>query len=92
MSRNIFSISLLLRTCSRNALQYCSTQSYSSLPTPPHNILPISSCLITQVRGAGHSKWQNIKDIKTTKDSARAMLFSRISLQIKVALKGKIFI
>ncbi|CAH1382714.1 hypothetical protein MTP99_006695 [Tenebrio molitor] len=38
-------------------------------------------------RFAGHSKWQNIRHIKAAKDSARSVLFVKISRQMKVAIQ-----
>lgn len=40
-------------------------------------------------RFAGHSKWANIKHIKAQKDSQRALMFTKISRQIKIAVLGK---
>ena len=45
--------------------------------------------LIYQARFAGHSKWQNIAHTKGANDMARSKLFSRMSMQIKTAIKGK---
>lgn len=69
---------------SQHIIQYLS-------PCTTSPVLPVSCCLVNQVRTAGHSKWQNIKDIKTTKDGARALIFAKCASQIKVSLRGSIF-
>lgn len=38
---------------------------------------------------AGHSKWQNIKHTKQSKDAVRANLFTKLSQHIKLAVTGK---
>ena len=41
-------------------------------------------------RNAGHSKWQNIRHTKSSKDDSKSKLYNRISVGItKAALKGK---
>ncbi|KAG1661719.1 Translational activator of cytochrome c oxidase 1 [Nymphon striatum] len=37
---------------------------------------------------AGHSKWQNIKQTKTAKDQERSTIFSKLSLNIRMAITG----
>lgn len=42
-------------------------------------------------RNAGHSKWSNIKHIKGANDQHRALLFAKLSRQMKLAIRGKLF-
>lgn len=54
----------------------------------PIPLLSISATERTQKRYAGHAKWQNIKATKDSKDLERGRIFTKISMQIKMALKG----
>lgn len=40
-------------------------------------------------RGAGHSKWANIKHTKAAKDSERSAQTSKFVNMIKIAIRGK---
>lgn len=43
----------------------------------------------TDVRYAGHSKWQNIRHTKASKDNIKSKLYNKISMSLtKAALKG----
>lgn len=43
----------------------------------------------TSKRFAGHSKWQNIRHIKSAKDTQKSDAFGRMSRQMKLAAQGR---
>ncbi|XP_018025175.2 probable transcriptional regulatory protein FMG_0893 [Hyalella azteca] len=49
--------------------------------------LKTENMICFQKRFAGHSKWQNIKHTKESKDLQRSRLFSKITMSIRLALK-----
>lgn len=50
-----------------------------------------SLCNIILKRNAGHSKWSNIKHVKGANDLQKSLIFSRLSRQMKLAIRGKDF-
>ncbi|XP_064614258.1 translational activator of cytochrome c oxidase 1-like [Liolophura sinensis] len=44
-------------------------------------------CVTTWRAMAGHSKWQNIRHIKSAKDGQKAEMFSKMALKIKLAVR-----
>ncbi|XP_053555588.1 translational activator of cytochrome c oxidase 1 isoform X2 [Bombina bombina] len=53
-----------------------------------HNINILQAALHTSSAvSAGHNKWSKVKHIKGPKDEARARLFAKLSMMIKVAVK-----
>lgn len=48
----------------------------------------IKTCLLTNYRYAGHSKWANIKHIKAINDAKKSESFTKFARQIRVAIQG----
>lgn len=44
---------------------------------------------IIMKRYAGHNKWSNIKHIKGANDQQKSLLFSKLSRQMKLAIRGR---
>lgn len=58
---------------------------YPAWRTSPVRTLQLSSALC-----AGHNKWSKVKHIKGPKDVARAKMFMKFSMMIKVAVRGEL--
>ena len=51
--------------------------------------LPVPCLAHQSIRGAGHSKWQNIRHTKAGKDAEKAKVAAYITRKIRVAIKGQ---
>lgn len=55
--------------------------------TPLIYQLNLGKLFLIQCRSAGHSKWQNIRHTKQSKDSARSQLFNKLCMNIRKAVR-----
>lgn len=60
------------------------------LCSPPWRIISVRALQLCPVLGAGHNKWSKVKHVKGPKDEARARMFMKLGMMIKLAVKGEI--
>lgn len=54
---------------------------------PPWRPPPVRTLLLCSALCAGHNKWSKVKHIKGPKDEARATMFCKLGLMIRIAVK-----
>lgn len=57
---------------------------------PPWRSSPVRALQLRPVLCAGHNKWSKVKNIKGPKDEARARIFTKFAMMIKIAVKGEL--
>lgn len=50
---------------------------------------PVRTVHVSSAVCAGHNKWSKVKNIKGPKDEARARIFMKLGMLIRIAVKGK---
>lgn len=61
----------------------------SRVCSPPSRTTPARALQLCPVLCAGHNKWSKVKNIKGPKDDARARVFLKLTMMIKLAVKGE---
>lgn len=56
----------------------------------PWRTTPARTLQLCPALCAGHNKWSKVKHIKGPKDEARARMFMKLGMMIKLAVKGEI--
>lgn len=67
-----------------------------SVPAPPSCVLcpvvwrtpPVRTLQLCPALCAGHNKWSKVKHVKGPRDVARAKMFAKFSIMIRIAVKG----
>lgn len=57
---------------------------------PTWRTSPVRGLQLCSALCAGHNKWSKVKHIKGPKDEARARMFMKFGMMIKMAVKGEI--
>uniref|UniRef100_H2SB31 Translational activator of cytochrome c oxidase I n=1 Tax=Takifugu rubripes TaxID=31033 RepID=H2SB31_TAKRU len=76
-----------LRTLRRGSLSVRLRASH--VCSPPWSAPPARALQLWPVLCAGHNKWSKVKHIKGPKDDARARVFMKLTMMIKLAVKGE---
>lgn len=76
-----------LRTLHRGSLSVRLRASH--VCSPPWSAPPARALQLCPVLCAGHNKWSKVKHIKGPKDDARARVFMKLTMMIKLAVKGE---
>lgn len=53
------------------------------------HVQPVRALHHTPSVCAGHNKWSKVKDVKIPRDAARARMMQKLSMMIRVAVRGK---
>lgn len=61
----------------------------SRVCSPPSRTTPARALQLCPVFCAGHNKWSKVRHIKGPKDDARARVFLKLAMMIKLAVKGE---
>lgn len=56
----------------------------------PWRTTPARTLQLCPALCAGHNKWSKVKNIKGPKDEARARMFMKLGMMIKLAVKGEV--
>lgn len=62
----------------------------SCVPYPAWRTSPVRSLQLCSALCAGHNKWSKVKHIKGPKDEARARMFMKFGMMIRIAVKGEV--
>ncbi|XP_059180653.1 translational activator of cytochrome c oxidase 1 isoform X2 [Centropristis striata] len=80
-----------LRTLSPGPRTLAATSSKFPAPAecvlPPWRLSPVRALQLCSALCAGHNKWSKVKHIKGPKDEARAKVFSKLGMMIRLAVK-----
>ena len=57
----------------------------------PYSNTHVNNLNNVQKRFAGHNKWSKVRHVKVVKDAERSMIFARISKEIQLSVKGKLY-
>lgn len=59
----------------------------SRAPYPPWGTCPVRTLRLCSALCAGHNKWSKVKNIKGPRDEARAKIFAKLGMMIRVAVR-----
>ncbi|KAI3365277.1 hypothetical protein L3Q82_010373, partial [Scortum barcoo] len=65
----------------------CSLPPASCALSPPWRSSPVRTLQLSSALCAGHNKWSKVKHIKGPKDEAKARMFTKFGMMIRVAVK-----
>ena len=57
---------------------------------PPRSSCPVRALQVSSASRAGHNKWSKVKNIKGPKDEARSRMFNKLTMMIRIAVRGEI--
>lgn len=53
-------------------------------------LVPCAEIHMSAANHAGHNKWSKVKHIKGPKDTAKSQVFAKLSIMIRIAVKGNV--
>lgn len=57
---------------------------------PPWRSCHVRALQLSSASRAGHNKWSKVKNIKGPKDEARSRMFMKLTMMIRIAVRGEI--